>query len=195
MSAKYLQYWSYDPDAALSCPNCGWTGCGRDSQEMYEDLLDVCCPGCEQMLLIVPFPTDEETRAAAAAGNPAAQRELTTVEERQAFLRRAADAELRDGAQLPDLDGDEVIIDWDFEEVGDEEWTVLRHNGSEIWWEIAYYEGYRRFAKVVEILRDRYGSRLVEVRPTPASELFLYGDKLSAPQFVDDLNASLRTDA
>lgn len=195
MSANYLPYWRYDPDAALRCPNCGWAGCGRGQEEMYEDLFDVCCSGCGEMLLIVSFPTDSETRAAAAAGNPAAQRELPSVDERQAFLHRAADTELRDGAQLPDLAGDEVIIDWDFEEADGEDWTVLRHNGSEIWREIAYYEGYRRFATVFEILRDRYGSRLAEVRPTPASDLFLYGDKLSAPQFVDDLNASLRTDA
>ena len=45
------------------------------------------------------------------------------------------------------------------------------------------------------LLRDeeeRYGSRLAEVRPTPASEVYLYGDKLSAPQTVDALNAGLR---
>jgi hypothetical protein len=56
---------------------------------------------------------------------------------------------------------------------------------------LAYYEGYRRFAAVFEILRERYGSRLAEVRPTPASELYLYGDKLSAPDTIDALNASL----
>jgi hypothetical protein len=62
---------------------------------------------------------------------------------------------------------------------------------QEIWRELAYYEGYRRFAAVFEILRERYGSRLAEVRPTPASELYLYGDKLSAPDTIDALNASL----
>jgi hypothetical protein len=46
---------------------------------------------------------------------------------------------------------------------------VLRHGDREIWREPAYYESYQRFAEVYEILRERYGPRLAEVRPTPAS--------------------------
>lgn len=42
--------------------------------------MDVTCPQCEQMLLIVTFPTAEATRAAAAAGNTKAQREFERVE-------------------------------------------------------------------------------------------------------------------
>ena len=86
------------------------------------------------------------------------------------------------------------MIDWDLEGQDDEDWTVLRHDGQEIWRELAYYEGYQRFAAVFEILRERYGSRLAEVRPTPASEVYLYGDKLSAPETVERLNASLGDD-
>ncbi len=71
---------------------------------------------------------------------------------------------------------------------------MLRHGDREIWRELAYYEGYQRFAAVFELLRERYGSRLAEVRPTPASEVYLYGDKLSAPQTIDGLNASLNNE-
>src|SRR4051812_13445046 len=141
------------------------------------------------MLLIVAFPTIEETRAAAAAGNPRAQAELPSVEAREERLSRSQELELKTADQLPQLQGDALRIDWDLEERDDEHWTVLRHDGKEIWSELAYYEGYERFAQVFEILRERYGSRLAEVRPTPASELYLYGDKLSAPQAIAELNA------
>lgn len=38
----------------------------------------------------------------------------------------------------------------------------------------------------------RYGERLAELRPTEASEMYLYGDKLSAPDTVAALNAGLK---
>ena len=191
MSAKHVNYWDYDPNATLTCPACGWAGSGAGNESYFEELLDVRCPDCDRMLLIVAFPTIEETRAAAAAGNPRAQAELPNVDAREAFLERAQQLELTEAAQLPELDGDRLVIDWDLEDRDNEKWTVLRHNDREIWRELAYYEGYQRFAAVFEILRERYGERLAEVRPTPASEMYLYGDKLSAPETIGRLNASL----
>ena len=41
------------------------------------------CPDCDSMLLIVPFPTYEQTRAAAADGNEEAIAELQRIEERE----------------------------------------------------------------------------------------------------------------
>lgn len=194
MSARHLGSWEYDRDAELTCPSCGWVGRGADNEELYEELLDVCCPECDRMLLIVPHPTGDETRAAAAAGNPRAQAELPNVDAREAFLDRAAKLELREARELPELDGDQFVIAWDLEELDGDHWAVLRHDGREIWREIAYFEGYERFAVVFEILRERYGSRLSAVNPTPASEHYLYGDKLSAPETIDHLNALLRDD-
>jgi hypothetical protein len=190
VSAKHLTYWEYDPDAHLTCSSCGWTGQGGD-REFFDELLDVRCPECERMLLIVAYPAPEETRAAAAAGNLRAKEALPQVDAREAFLERAQASELRDRDQLPELEGERVRIEWDFEDRGGESWTVLRHEGREIWRELAYYEGYERFAVVFRILRGRYGSRLVEVRPTPASEVYLYGDQMQARDEVAALNASL----
>jgi len=194
VSAKHVKYWDYDRDVALTCPSCGWTGRGGDHEEYFEALLDVTCPDCDSMLLIVSFPTAEETRAAAAAGDPRAQAELPHLDAREAFLKRARALALKEPGQLPLLEGDALHIDWDYEERDAEHWTVLRHGGQEIWRELAYFEGYERFAKVFEILRERYGSRLAEVRPTPASTVYLYGDKLSAPETIERLNASLARD-
>jgi tetratricopeptide (TPR) repeat protein len=194
LSAKHLNYWDYDRASEVTCPSCGWSGAGAGNESYFDELLDVRCPECETMLLIVAFPTLEETRAAAAAGNPLAQAELPNVDARRTFLSRAQELELNEPSQLPDLEGDALRIDWDLEERGDERWTVLRHEARELWRELAYYEGYERFGRVFELLRERYGARLAEVRPTPASELYLYGDKLSAPNTIDALNASLKRD-
>jgi len=192
MRADYLAYYDYDRDAALTCPGCGWTGCASGHEDLHSDLLDVCCPECGYMILVVPYPTLAEARAAAAAGNLAAQEDLPSIEAQVERCRRAEQSELTGGADLPDLDGDRLIIEWDFEETDDERWTILRHGTRQLCRELAYYEGYSRFTEVFEILRARYGLRLAEVRPTPASELNLYGDKLYARRMVDDLNASLR---
>jgi hypothetical protein len=186
-----LGFWDYDRDAPLNCPACGWTGSGAGHENTFQDLLDIRCPRCDDMLRVIIYPTLAETRVAAAAGDRRAQAELPKIEAAEARTERAAARELQGATQLPDLAGARLVIDWDFEERDNEKWTVLRHGGHEIWRELAYYDGYRRFAKVFEILRARYGSRLVEVRPTPASELYLHGDSLTAPRTIDELNASL----
>jgi hypothetical protein len=54
--------------------------------------------------------------------------------------------------------------------------TLIKHGGKVIFAEPAFYEGYERFIKVVQILRTRYGAALRDLLPTKASELYLYGD-------------------
>lgn len=192
--ADIMAYWDFDSqrDAPRTCPSCGWTGLPDAHLDGREDLLEACCPECGLMILVVPMPTFAQTRAAAAAGNQRAAAELPEMEAYIERRRRMSETLLRDAAELPDLDGDRLVIVWDFEEVDEEQWTILRHGDREIWRERAYWDGIGRLAEVVEILRVRYGARLVEVRPTPASELWLCGDKLRAGEMLDDINASLR---
>jgi hypothetical protein len=68
--AKVVQYYSeFTRDMPLEC-KCGWSGpVSEADMDMHEQLLDYCCPVCDQMLLIVPYPTTAQTRAAAEAGN------------------------------------------------------------------------------------------------------------------------------
>jgi hypothetical protein len=192
MTARRLNYWDYDRRATVTCPDCGWSGRCADHENAFSELLDVRCGACDRMLLIVRFPTDEETRAAAAAGNAEAQAEMRAVDIRQARQVKADLHQLREPHELPDLPGGDLRIEWDFEERDEDVWTVLRHDGAEIWREVAFYEGYERFAEVFEIVRQRYGGRFAELRPTPESEMYLYGDRLSAPRTIDALNATLR---
>jgi hypothetical protein len=198
MSATIILYWDFDSqrDTPLTCPVCGWTGSAEENMDVHDDLFDVCCPKCDRMILIVRFPTVAETRAAAATGNQRAAASLPSMEAQQKarseWWNRASESLLRDAAQLPDLDGDRLVIVWDIETIDDEQWTVLRHDDQEICREMAFWEGIGRFADVVEILRSRYGRRLVEVRPTPASEPYLWGDKYGVDKTIESINAALR---
>ena len=190
MPADHIPYWDYDREAPITCARCGWSGAASSGEESHPGLLDVTCPECSQMLLIVPFPTTEQTRAAATAGNPRAQAELPTVDKIDKRWEAAAESG-RTGPQLPEIPGDSITIVWDFEERDGEAFTVLRHEDREIWRELAFWEGIERFEEVATLLEQRYRSRLVAFEPTRRSELYLYGDKLAAPERVAAINARL----
>jgi len=192
--AEHVKYYDYEPGRAVTCPSCRWTGSADDHQEVHDDLFDVSCGGCGQLLLIVLFPTLTEVREAAASGNPRAIEDLPAIEEQAASRERRRGLLLRDARQLPELAGVSLTIEWAFVVASDgEHWQVLRHEGQEIWREPAFYESVGRFEQVFEILRARYGPRFAELRPTEESQTWLYGDALSSPSIVTKLNASLRS--
>lgn len=50
----------YDRKATLECPLCGWKGLpatARPRSGFYDDLLDLACPTCGLMLVVVAHPT------------------------------------------------------------------------------------------------------------------------------------------
>jgi hypothetical protein len=164
-------------------------------REDFGELYTLSCPECDRTLVLVSYPTVEETRVAAREGNPEAALTSKVDDERELFLARAKESRLSSPGQLPELEGEDLVIEWDFEEdAGDEHgygWTVLRIEGREIWRSIALYEGYEQFAEVLGILRERYGERLMDLRPTRNSHDYLFGDSLSAAGKIEALRASL----
>ena len=66
---------------------------------------------------------------------------------------------------------------WSWDQDGED--TVILHGEREIWRERAYFEGSDRFVAVHEILRQRYGDRMVAMVPTGRSQLYLGGDHYS----------------
>ena len=79
--AKHQSYFEHSSSDPLQCPQCGWSGTAGDAaNEMYRELMDFSCPSCDTMLLIVPYPTIDEMRRYAAAGNEKAKRELAEFE-------------------------------------------------------------------------------------------------------------------
>jgi hypothetical protein len=180
-SAKVLRYYQYDGTREIACQQCGWKGSGETASiELRGDLMEVCCPSCGRMLLVVGYPTVEDTKTAAAAGDERAVRELDHALRVERFHQRHEREALRDPSQLPPLDGDELIFRWESEGEDDDRRTVVRVGGRELWSEPEIWEGIDRFVEVFEMLRVRYGEQFGFLLPTPASELYLYGDDLSA---------------
>jgi hypothetical protein len=136
------------------------------------------CPRCSKLVALVQFPTAEEVEQNEPEGSPFKEQVRATQKRWSAF--RAMGLKLAE--QLPEIAGEEVLLEWDFEADGlDEKWTVIRNGEQEVFRELAFWEGWERYMLVAAILKEKYGARLVDLRPTERSLLYLWGDKLSAP--------------
>jgi hypothetical protein len=142
----------------------------------------VTCAECDRMLVIAPHPTVEETRVAAAAGNPSAIRNLPHAEAAAAYSKRFNAAKLTDPAQLPEIAGDgDLHMQWDTIDGPEvDSTTTILHEDDAIWSEPAVFEGAWRFAEVAELLKLRYGERFRTLTPTDRSGVYLWGDRATA---------------
>jgi hypothetical protein len=194
MPAQHFGYYDDWRTQPLTCPKCGWTGTfEQGSVEHHEALMDSSCPSCSwqhaPMLAIVRFPTMVETEANI---DRLSDEEKAYYLERKRFLARLEETSLKSPDDLPELSVSEIRLSWDFQEDEDQEsWTILRHGDQIVWQELAVYEGAERFVEVLEILKRKYGERLIDVVPTDASEVFLYGDRLRSPGMVENARSQL----
>jgi len=145
------------------------------------------------MLAIVSYPTLEETEA---NFDRLSEQEKAELAQRKQFVSSFESSCLKTLDQLPDLSEAQITLSWDFsgEEAGDAQ-TVIRHGDQVVWSEPAIWEGYERFEEIIAMLKQKYGERLVDVVPTTASELYLYGDRLSASGFVEKVRLTIRADS
>jgi predicted RNA-binding Zn-ribbon protein involved in translation (DUF1610 family) len=75
--AEICNYYGEWRGKTFNCPNCDWLGSiGDMHMEAHAELADYSCPRCDKIVVIVSYPTIEETRTAAAAGNAEAAAEL-----------------------------------------------------------------------------------------------------------------------
>lgn len=191
MAALILDYFGDWKTRLLTCPVCGWTGTFREGlNEIYEALEDCECPGehgslSPPMLAILPFPTLEDSRKNWAS---LPEHERRYVEAIEASQNKFARLKLNSAGDLPDLLDPVLDLLWDQE--GDE--VVLRLGNREIWREPVRYEAVWRFDEILALLREKYGARLRDLAPTPASEYHLYGDKLWSPAAIERTREGLR---
>ena len=181
---RYFDDWR---SAILKCPSCGWRGrFMAGSVECFRSVFVSQCPKCtySYSLAIVEYATIEECEI---EGNlDKLPREERT--EFQAWVdrhRRWEAGSLKSPSQLPELPGKKFALTWDFEEVGGEVYTVIRKKKLEVWRELASYGGGERFERIADILKARYGGRIVDLVPSSASESYLYDDDSVAGEIVD----------
>ena len=191
MTARSFGYYDRWQDEVLVCTRCGWRGKFNEGLvDYYETLMDCTCPSClsleeSTMLAVVHYPSLEESKA---QGDQLTEAEKQSVVEREKWEAELEASRLKSADQLPELPGSRLRLSWDWEqgEEGRHE-TVIKCGDKVVWREPATYEGYERFVEVVSILMSKYGERLLDVEPTPDSEYYLYGDRLSS---VDTVNAA-----
>lgn len=191
-----VPYYSDWLDTSYTCRECDWQGTGREAdQELFTDLIQVDCPSCFGRLFLVVFPTAEETRQAATAGNEEAQQELPGLARRESYQVQVEASRLRSAADLPDLDGDELDFYLELHEAPHGTLLMLVTGTPDnrvetvddprvIHTEYCYYEDTEPVARLVGILEGRYGSRFRYLQTAPAT-LYLQGDNLSAYREVD----------
>jgi hypothetical protein len=151
----------------MSCPECNWSGVTSDTYELFNELPELRCPMCDKKLgPLHLYPTIDEIRAAAADGNPRAIAELGSAEQLEKRWRRAETLELRNPDQLPEVPGsNSLFATWSLQREPDDHYVVLRVGEQELARELAIWEGLPRFEAIAELLRERYGRRITELRP------------------------------
>jgi hypothetical protein len=93
--------------------------------------------------------------------------------------------------QLPDLDGESMALTWDQDGAD----SIVRYGQLTVWREQSGWEVYDRFEEIALILKQKYGSRLVDLVPTPNSRYALLGDSSAAIFHVDSAREALGKDA
>jgi hypothetical protein len=93
--------------------------------------------------------------------------------------------------QLPDLDGEGMALTWDQDGAD----SIVRYRDMTVWRERTGWEVYDRFEEIALILKHTYGSRLVDLVPTPNSRYALLGDSSAASFHVASAREAVGKDA
>ena len=94
------------------------------------------------------------------------------------------------GEVLPEIAADHIVLIWDQDLATHE--IVIRFGEREIHRESADWEYYDYFMESCKTLRRKYGNRLYDVVPTERTYQSLWGDKLSAPEMIEEFRKRLR---
>jgi hypothetical protein len=94
--------------------------------------------------------------------------------------------------QLPDIEGRDLVFDWDQE---GEWYSVVRYGDLVVWREKTGWEVYGSFERIAKALRYKYGPRLKDLVPTQGSQYALFGDSTGANFVVKEARATLGSTA
>lgn len=126
---------------------------------------------------LMQIKTRLEELTAETQRTPSSPETLSDAEEIQLFSPR----------QLPELEGDALTLTWDQIEAD----SIISHGDNIIWREWTGWEVFDRFEEITDILRHKYGRRLVDIIPTERSLYALYGDSTRASFHVASARQSL----
>jgi hypothetical protein len=184
--ARGFNYYDDWKSEVFVCPDCGWKGTfDEGSVELHSELMDMTCPKCDvfdaPMLAIVSYATTRESRE---NWDKLTDSEKEWVKKLENHHDEFEDKKLRKSTPLPGIKANSFVLRWDYRESDQESETVIRCGEEIIFSEPATYEGYERYIEVAKILKNRYGRALADLEPTDCSELYLYGDSISASEIL-----------
>ena len=187
---KYSEDWK---TKTLVCPKCGWTGTFEEGDvEHHEYLFDCTCPRCDfhdaPILAKVMYPSQAEVMD---PENKYSDEDIEGFQQQMQFDKDYEASLLRSIDQLPEIDGQDMVFTWDFVK-GEQNETVISYGDIEVWREVASYECYERFGEIARMLAQKYGNRIIDLNPTERSDLYLFGDRLSSIDYVEDIRKKLR---
>ncbi|MDO8527153.1 MAG: hypothetical protein Q7T03_05635 [Deltaproteobacteria bacterium] len=177
--AKYYDNWH---EEIYRC-TCGWTGLGKEcpTGETFAQLYEIDCPQCHEHVDVIEYPTFAECRDNWDKVSEIDKRVVEIGERQQALYKEHS---LKSPNDLPDLAGEKLFFEWDYNEnLAPLEQAILC-NGKLLWKEPGGYENFDRFIEIAKIIRAKYGARAHDLIPTERSKMNLYGDRMSSPDIV-----------
>jgi hypothetical protein len=182
---KKPDYYTYKTHT-YQCKRCDWQGLGAELRkgEMFDSLFEMDCPSCHQPVTFFPYPSIQESRT---NWEHLSEGERLQVERADSYRDRFNAMSLKSPEQLPDIASPAFSITWDHAD----DMTVLRYGDDIIHCEPEVWEGYERYEEVALILKKRYGDALLDLVPSAASELYLYGDRISSPERLEKFRQNL----
>jgi hypothetical protein len=162
------QYYNYKDKKSykeldFSCQKCNWSGTG---EELWVDMdsssgFIVLCPKCREYLDFIDVTVSLDELEMYGS-----EEEKAHARERKAFWKKVFAGQLKTPEQLPEIESDEIIItlreekkETDKIDAAD---IVLYWGDKELWREERLFEYYPRYLELGEILKEKYGSRLVD---------------------------------
>lgn len=189
---EHIDYYDL-PTAEVSCDTCGWGGLGAQAilGELFRQLAEYDCPRCHTRMLIVPYPTFDETEHAARCGIPGAADKLDRLlglEDRWAQVEASREWVL----VVPEaLETGEVRCRLELDHTDDGEvWLVLCANGIQLHRELAAWENTEPAHRLFAIVSEAFASRLYQFDYHPAM-LFLGGDRIASISELEQMVSAL----
>ena len=171
----------YDVNEKIYQCTCGWSGTiDTGSKEFFDQLMEFYCPTCDEKLDVIEYPNYKETIQAFDDGKKVEPVDVMVQEIRKDLLSQWKESKLNEPSQLPDIQGERLEFVWDGISDGPfKSFYIIKHGDDVVWKEPSFYEDGPRFTTVVDIFKQKYGSRFVEMAVTWAALDPLMGDKLS----------------
>lgn len=169
---------------------CGWIGNGAEAQsgEHTHYCFELMCPLCKKAVATVGLLTNEEfVRLGQENWGGLGEEQRAEVRTRMRAITNYESRKLTKANRLPEIDEESFTLDWD--QTGRE--TMIYLEDRLIWREPAVYEGVDRFVEVAKLLSAHYGTRLLDLRPTEKSLIYLLGDDLRASAKIEGCRRQL----